>query len=253
MTTLHAYGVVSSSDTTWPVFGAGLGGSAVEVLGLRDDMGVLVSRLSGELADPDVWREHADDVPWLGEVATAHHAVLQEAAVLGDVVPLRLPGLYPDEAALRRAFRDRIEALDEAMTRVRGRWEWAAKVYGREMADGSENEPVAVTSGRDYLGRRIEEKRAKEFSAGQLRSTLAGVVDRLSSGAVEVVQNPPQDPALSGRPEPMLLNAAVLVERSQSADFVADTDRCSDWCADKGLLLEVTGPLPPYNFTQLGS
>lgn len=249
---MHAYGVVSA-DPTPSGFGAGLGGSAVEVIMLNDDLGVLVSRLSGDLANLDAWQEHADDVAWLGDVAQAHHTVLQEAVVRGDVVPLRLPGLHPDESALRHAFQDRIDTVKQAMARVHNRWEWGVKAYHAERASGSDEESVAATSGREYLGRRIAEKRARESSAERIASTVRAVVDRLASTAVEVVENAPQDPALSGRAEPMVLNAAFLVERVRSDDFVDDVGKSSRCCADEGLSLEVNGPWPPYNFTAVGS
>lgn len=248
MKTLHAYGVVLF-DQPRPDVGPGVGGAPVEALDLTDDLAVLVSRLPGDLADPAVWEEHAADLPWLSEVAQAHHAVLQEATLTGDVVPLRLPGLYVGEAELRRSFTARIDGLTAAMERVRGRWEWAAKAFEVEAADDAGAEPVAASTGREYLGRRIAERRARESSAKRLRAALSEVVDRLASAAVDVVHNAPQDPALSGRSEPMLLNVALLAERGESASLVAVADECVARCAEDGLLLEVNGPWPPYNFS----
>ena len=56
--------------------------------------------------------------------------------------------------------------------------------------------------------------------------------------------NAPQPPELSGRREPMLLNAAYLVRNDQQPEFVA----AADDHADGGLEVVVTGPWPPYNF-----
>ncbi|MEO6089800.1 MAG: GvpL/GvpF family gas vesicle protein, partial [Umezawaea sp.] len=45
-----------------------------------------------------------------------------------------------------------------------------------------------------------------------------------------------------------LLDAAYLVAESEEDRFHAEADRCA---ADSDLLVEVTGPWPPYSFTKV--
>jgi hypothetical protein len=53
---------------------------------------------------------------------------------------------------------------------------------------------------------------------------------------------------LTGRPEKMLWNAAFLLPRSASERWLALVEEMRGVAASKGLLLEVSGPWPPYHF-----
>jgi hypothetical protein len=63
------------------------------------------------------------------------------------------------------------------------------------------------------------------------------------------VRNPPQDTVLSGRREQMLLNGAYLVSLADEARFLELVGEIADDCLARGLLVEVSGPWPAYNFT----
>jgi hypothetical protein len=69
----------------------------------------------------------------------------------------------------------------------------------------------------------------------------------LSAAAVASHLYPPQDPQLSGRPEPMVLNAAYLVEESGVTMFV---DAVQAW-QSRHIAHELTGPWVPYSFATL--
>jgi hypothetical protein len=63
------------------------------------------------------------------------------------------------------------------------------------------------------------------------------------------VRNQPQDAALSGRREQMLLNGAYLVSRSDERRFQELVAELADGPLGAGLLVELSGPWPAYNFT----
>jgi 2-keto-4-pentenoate hydratase len=101
-------------------------------------------------------------------------------------------------------------------------------------------------SGREYLLRRRartragEElwQRAEEF-AGRLHGTLA---DRADDARLHA----PQNPALSGATGRNVLNAAYLVRRDLSEEFVELVDRTKDDVP--GIRVELTGPWAAYSF-----
>jgi hypothetical protein len=73
--------------------------------------------------------------------------------------------------------------------------------------------------------------------------------DALGRLSAEHVRNQPQDAVLSGRSEPMLLNGAYLVNRADEAEFLKLTEEIADGADAQGLIVEVRGPWPAYNFT----
>ena len=240
---IHAYGVVAAdaAQTAWP---AGIASAPVSSVTV-DGGAALVSRLPATQFAPETWEQHADDPAWLGAIAVGHHRVLQAAIDANDVVPFRLPSLYGDVEALRQALRDRTGAVAEAMRRVHGRVEWGVKIF-RVETPGTDEPPAG--SGSDYLRSRSERLRTRAERDRRLRDRVGECYERLQELSDAAVCNAPQDPALSGRREPMLLNAACLVPRAGRDRFGDGVDELTSACRVEGLSLEVSGPWPPYNF-----
>ena len=79
------------------------------------------------------------------------------------------------------------------------------------------------------------------------------VHERLASLAAEARANPPQRPELSGRRERMLLNGAYLVAAEREQAFADAVKNLGAELVGDGVELELTGPWPPYNFTEAGA
>ena len=58
-----------------------------------------------------------------------------------------------------------------------------------------------------------------------------------------------QDPRLTGRAEPMILNAAFLVPEESDRSFAAEVQRTAG--QRSGITVELQGPWPPYSFAVL--
>lgn len=243
-TVVHAYGLVPvDASLSLP---PGIDGAAVTPVPVGG-FAALTSELSAEDYGPDMWRAHAEDPRWLEHVASQHHAVLQAVAEQTDVLPLRLPGIHHDVAALQRVLTEQQATLERALGRVRGHVELGAKVYLMDQGAAAQDQP-RPTSGRDYLARRSAEATSREESRLRRQKTVLDAHEAMAHASTHAAVNPPQDAALSGRKEPMLLNAAYLVPREAFDDFVALAEQVHDTLAQDGMTLEVTGPWPPYNF-----
>ena len=253
-TVLHLYGVVAERPPVpLPV---GVGGTPVEVQEVAG-LCVLASDLAAEQYGPQVWQERGQDPTWLTRVATEHHAVLQGVVEEADVLPLRLPSLYLDRAAAERALSADADVLRSALDAVRGHVEVVVKVFlsdgaspGRDRPDAAE-EPAAPVTGRDYLARRAAEKTRKEEAREQRHRAVLDLHEALAGGATHAVVSPAQDASISGRAEPMLLNAAYLVPRDELDGFRGLAERAAECVAKQSLVVELSGPWPPYSFSAL--
>lgn len=246
-TVVHAYGLVPGDAT--PTTPPGIGGAPVRLLPV-DGFAVLVSELSTETYGADVWRAHAEDPRWLEHVAREHHEVLQRVVEQTDVLPLRLPGIHQDEERLAQVLTEQQQPLGESLGAVRGHVELGGQVFLLNRTAGSESQQPA-TSGRDYLRRRSAEAQDREQARLRRQTKVLDVHETLAHASTRATVNPPQDAALSGRKEPMLLNAAYLVPRYDMEGFIDLAERMHEELAPHGMVLEITGPWPPYNFADL--
>ena len=249
-TVLHLYGVVHD----WPgtPLPPGVGGAPVaveEVAGLS----VLVSSLDSDRYGPEVWRDRGQDPAWLAQVATEHHAVLQAAIEQADLLPLRLPSVYLDHESVERALAADASSLGARLAALQGQVEVAAKVFlDAAAASRAAPEPGAPRTGRDYLARKAAQKTDQEQARERRRQAVVALHEALDAASTHSVLSPAQDASLSGRPEPMLLNAAYLVPRTELEEFGRRGQQLAGEVAGQGLVLELSGPWPPYSFTTLG-
>lgn len=185
--------------------------------------------------------ERLNDRAWVEAKALAHEAVLRAFVGATPVVPLRFGAIYRDLGDVRRLLVERGDFFDAALERVRGRSELGVKIWH----DASRAAAPPARDGRAYL-----ERRRGELAADRTAVAAAGAVhERLLALAVDGVANPPQPRELTGRRERMLLNAAYLVDDGDGC-ILEEVERLAGEHAPAGLLFEVTGPWPPYNFAR---
>jgi hypothetical protein len=244
-TIVHAYGIVAA-DEPLSQFPAGIADTPVWVHNV-ENLGAIVGLLPVEGFGVADWERNAANVSWLGRVARRHHEVLQYAVTSSDVVPLRLPSLYGNLEALAETVRAAADRLEEALRRIHGKLEWSVKVY-RSAKEEDRPASAEAVSGRDYLLAKSRDLSARSTAHEQLAEQARQIHEALGQASVEYVRNQPQDPALSGRREQMMLNGAYLVSRNEESRFQELAAEIGDGSL-KGLLLEISGPWPAYNFT----
>lgn len=218
-------------------------------------------------------RENLENLDWLDEVAREHHYVIDAATRLVPLLPVRLATVYSGDDAVCAALTSRSSQLRDALRRVGGRVEWGVKAYaaapgynaapgnavagesasaGRAQATvsagaGDNQEPKTEGgAGMAYLRRR----RAQLTSARESRSAAVNgaqaVHAELTAKAIGTRLHPPQSAQLSGVRQPMLLNAAYLLDTADSVTFTAAIAGMAT--AHPELRVELTGPWPPYSF-----
>ena len=248
---LWAYCVARTQDALpegLPGVDAGHGVERVEHGGLA----ALVSAVPDDEYNEDALRRNLNDFSWLERVALAHEAVLEQALAAATIVPLRLCTIFADEAGVRDMLDDQRDALAGALDALDGREEWSVKLLvdrgALEAASGAEPPAHAEGSGAAYLLGRRRERDARE-QADRVAGELAEEVHTtLREAAADAVIGRPQNPELSGHEGEMLLNVAYLVERGQVERLRALVGELGERHRERGARLELSGPLPPYNF-----
>ncbi|GKQ39472.1 GvpL/GvpF family gas vesicle protein [Streptomyces sp. A012304] len=200
-------------------------------------------------------RAHLEDLDWLTETARAHQQVVDALTAVTTPLPLRLGTVFRDDSGVRVMMEEREEDFRRTLERLQGRVEWGVKVYIEPEAEtaGARETAVPATSpaagsGRDYLRQRSMKAKAQEDSwqraerfAGRLHSLLSAHADASRLHA-------PQNSALSRAAGQNVLNAAYLVPRGESEEFVEIVDRTKG--EEPGIRVELTGPWAAYSFVE---
>ena len=252
---IWAYGITTGDRGTEPGGAPGLswltgvGGATVRAV-TCSGLTVLVSDVDLAEFSEAALREHLEDLEWLDEVARVHHYVVEAAARLFPLLPVRLATVYSGEAALCAVLADRHGELLDALRRVGGRVEWGVKAYAAEQAEAAASPAAgpAVESGPGlaYLRRRRDQLAAGREAQASAVSGARAVHAGLAGKAAAAVVRPPQSAQLSKVRLPMLLNAAYLLDASDGTSFTAAV--AAEATAHPELRVELTGPWPPYSF-----
>ncbi|PJM97619.1 GvpL/GvpF family gas vesicle protein [Streptomyces sp. CB01373] len=192
-------------------------------------------------------RAHLEDLDWLAATARAHQGVVDALTVVTTPLPLRLATVFRDDSAVRSMIEAREEHIRRTLDRLEGRVEWGVKIYAETEQPQQAAQPAAkAASGRDYLRQRRQQTRAGEDLWQKAEAFATHLHEQLSAFAEESRLHAPQNPSLSGAAGRNVLNAAYLVPRGHSEEFVELVDRTKDDVP--GLRVELTGPWAAYSF-----
>lgn len=193
-------------------------------------------------------RANLERLEWLERVARTHDVVVRAVSSLATVAPLRLVTICSDEDSVRRRIDDLHDELVRALDRVEGRSEWSVKVY----ATPAERPQVAVGSGEGgaaYLQRKRAEADQRRAVGRRMAAEAEEIHAALAAQSVASRRLEPQDPQLTGRTDPMVLNAAYLLPDDDVEHFQVTARALR--AQHPGTEILVQGPWPPYSFAVL--
>ncbi|GAB2917995.1 GvpL/GvpF family gas vesicle protein [Streptomyces heilongjiangensis] len=225
----------------------GVGGAPPRLLRHHDLVAVVSEVPERDFAEQPL-RAHLEDLDWLTETAHAHQNVIDALTVVTTPLPLRLGTVFHDDSGVRVMLEAREEGFLRTLDRLSGRVEWGVKVYAEpESEEQRPREPAKAASGRDYLRQRRHSRQAHEEMWEKADRFARRLHETLSERAEDTRLHAPQSSALSGAPGRNVLNAAYLVPRRDSEEFVELVDRTKN--EEPGLRVELTGPWAAYSFS----
>ncbi|UFQ20441.1 MULTISPECIES: GvpL/GvpF family gas vesicle protein [Streptomyces] len=200
-------------------------------------------------------RRHLEDLDWLSDTARAHQRVIAALTSVTCPLPLRLGTVFRDDSGVRAMLQEGAERFRRVLGRIDGCVEWGVKVHleseepARDRSTGTPAQDKPL-SGRDYLRQRRSRRTAQEEGRQRAEAFAQSLHEKLSERADDSRLHAPQDSALSKAPGVNILNAAYLVSRAHSEEFVELVDHTKDEEHDSpGLRVELTGPWAAYSFT----
>jgi hypothetical protein len=248
--------IEAPAGTAWYVYGVAEDDPAlarlegVELI-RHGELTALVRVVPLEEYDEAALPARLNDREWLERNAREHEDVLQAAAAVTAVVPLRFGTIYRSREQVGRMLDERAAELAATLDRVRGYVELGVKAWvdpdELERTLDAADEPATGGAGAAYLQRRRREHERTRELAVRCAELAEEAHRRLSATAADAIANRPQPRELTGRSERMLLNGAYLV-RDGDDRLRGEVERLAAEHASLGVEYELTGPWPPHNF-----
>ena len=200
----------------------------------------------------------AEDVRWLGEVAARHNEIICRAAESSAVLPLRLGTIFrsprfPAGRALalpRQAWPNSCNASAIGGSGAsNSTWRSSASTTAGAVAGPpSPHYLPPARTGTDYLTRKKAQLESRRELRAAMQRTVRAVEECLAGKAEQYLPHPhaaerPDRPQRGNG-----LQRGLSSAPSAQEGWLEAIDRVRQDVQGKGLLLELSGPWPPYHF-----
>jgi hypothetical protein len=223
----------------------------------------VVSQVEAGQFEPSSLRRHLEDLDWVAAETTGHERIVEAVMRDRSVIPFRFATLFQTDDNLRTQLRTHGAQFKTLLEQLEGKAEWGAKAYcdpeklGDHIRAGDSsvselNETIRLAPpGRAFLLGKKREELVKTALAGRVNRYAEQMVEALQAGSFQVRRNNVLPPGATDRPGAMILNAAFLVANHEAPAFREEVNALNERFADTGILVECSGPWPPYNFCDL--
>lgn len=256
---VYLYGFVPVGTAAPPAALAGVADAPVRLVDAGAVLAV-VSRLPAADWSGGAVEARLQDLQWVGAQGLAHERVVLWFVDHADILPARLFSLHSDESALRAAIAPAAARIARQLASLAGRREWNLKVaydaaelerHGGEVSDELRRidaELADAAPGRKYLLQRRRadvQKREVSRAARRLAAELLAALEQHAEAARTLPL--PDGAAEQGA---VVLNAALLVERTAEVRLREQADARIAALASLGIQATLTGPWAPYRFLE---
>lgn len=199
---------------------------------------------SGETIDAQL-----RDLDWVGARAAEHEAVVEHAAKLGTVVPMKLFTLFASDDRATAHVAKMKRSLGRVVDRIEGCEEWALRILYDEAraakAAAAEAARAKVTSGKDFLLKKqaIDVKRRQHGARGG--QAIEALYDRVAGFVRDHVKRAAPSRDLAAK---VILDAAFLVPADMVGRLKDTIGETAEGLAAEGYDISLSGPWPAYSF-----
>ncbi len=233
----------------------GDGDGVLQLIPFHDVVAVVSTVSVNDFCGP-VAEARLKDVAWVGRRAWRHEAIVERVMQSSPILPARFATLFSSRERLEAWLAAHHAAISASLDRVTGHEEWAVKGrLDRQRAEARlfvaalerERGTLPPSPGTRYLDEhRIRARVGRELDLW-LEEACDRAVAELQVHATEFRERVvvPEARVAGGLG---ILNWAFLVARRTIGDFGATVRRLNHELHDQGLVLDVSGPWPPYSF-----
>lgn len=228
------------------------------------DLAAVVSRVPLKEYGEKPLQARMADPAWVAVKAMRHEEVVEHFAARASVVPLRFGTIYLSDDRVRDLISDKQIELRPVIERLRGREEWGVNVFRnretlmKEIASLSprlreiSERAAKAGPGQSYLLRKQITALGEEEARAETDRVISEIRTELSTASDDAVRLNLLTRE-TGEHGEVVARLAFLVARSAFDDFRQAAERLAERFIKSGFRLEMTGPWPAYNFSEVAS
>jgi hypothetical protein len=236
--------------------------TAIDLQGIEtlaiEGVAAVFGRVWGNEWDSADTENNLQDTDWLLPRVWQHGQVVEAVNSQSTVLPARFGAVFTSEVALEDFMALRVGEIDQFLERITGHEEWSLKSYlDLERAEAwlTASDPelaelrnsLSANRGKRYFQEKRLHASVEKLAGKSSRSAAAGVHDQLRPLAVDVRELRLQ--VSTETKHEMIRHDAWLVPQCAIDEFHGQLERLQAEHLEQGLVLESSGPWPPYSFT----
>jgi len=264
---LYLYCLREKTDSSPNISLKGIDGKGEVFIVPYQELEAVVSKVSLEEFDSESIQIKAQgDLTWIKEKAVVHEKIIEEAMRNKDnvlsVIPMRFGTIFKEKTSLEETLNKDYAKIKEVIDKIHRKQEWSVKIYLKdrqkfeqavkeknEVIKEKEKEIASLPEGMAFfMEEELKELISKEAEK-ELNNIIETLFESLKNHTVGSVKNKILEKELTGRQEPMVLNAAYLIPAERIEDFKKEAENLNQKMQAKGFCLEYGGPWPAFNFT----
>ena len=221
-----------------------------------------------EFGSEEIQKKAQEDVNWIKEKAQIHEHVIERAMGLGGkispVIPMKFGTIFKTKGNLDQMMGKYYSKFKVNIGKLEGKQEWGVKIYlneevfentirDRQAKPILDRKKKKLPKGMEFFVKKQMEEVIKKEKNRKLQGVLKKIFENLQKLAVKASQGKNLDKVITGRKEPMVLNLNLLIKEEKVEEFQKEVNGLKTKYQNQGLIIQESGPWPPYNFVEITS
>lgn len=223
----------------------------------------IISKVSPDEFSEDKLKKNLSDMEWVEKRIRQHEMVIEEIMKDITVLPFKFGTIFQSEENVEKLLKERNTEFKQIIANLEGKEEWGLKIYcarekfndtlkkENERVQDIEKEIASSSKGKAYLLKKKKSELIKNIVDEKISEYTQDSFERLKRTSLEAKINKILPKEVTEKREPMVLNAAFLVNKKRVKEFNNVIQYLKTKYTDKGLIFDCTGPWPAYNFCTL--
>ena len=223
----------------------------------------IVSKVSESKFSEDNLKKKLPDMSWVEQNVRQHENLVEAIMSETTVLPFKFATVFQTEKNVEKLLKEHNAEFKRIIADLKDAHEWGLKIYcnpeklkvlleeKNEQIRGKAQEIASAGKGKAYFLKKKKDELIKNILNEKISEYTQNSFEKLEKMSSRAKINKVLPKEVTEKKEDMVLNSAFLVNKKQIIGFNRVLANLKTKYSDKGLILDCSGPWPPYNFCSI--